>query len=312
MFARQSAGSGLDSLLRRPRPSLWQKFRRDPVVFLARSIYKWRHVVPAQPLTNAVSVVCVSDTHNTYPDIPSGDILIHAGDLTQSGSFTELQAALDWLKSQPHPHKLVIAGNHDLLLDPSLDATAAGRGAAAAAQREQLDWGDIKYLQDSTTELTCPNGRRLRVYGSPNSSRHGNWAFQYPRSESDKTWRGAIPDDVDILITHGPPRAHLDVLRLGCPALLEELWRVRPRLHVFGHVHEGYGSEWLSFDTLQEAYERTVIAGGGLWNGMHVVAEFVRATLLRSPTEPKSLLVNPCMVGGLRDDEREKPIVVRI
>ncbi|KUI73261.1 putative rhamnogalacturonate lyase C [Cytospora mali] len=228
-------------------------------------------------------------------DIPHGDILIHAGDLTQSGSFEELQASLDWLNRHPHPNKLVIAGNHDLLLDSSLDATASGGGAAAAERRQRLDWGDIIYLQNSTTEITCPNGRRLRVYGSPNSCRHGNWAFQYPRSESGKTWLGKIPDDIDILITHGPPRAHLDILRLGCPALLEEVWRVRPRLHVFGHVHEGYGREWLNFDALQEAYERTIIAGG-LCNAIRVMIEFVRA-MLRSKTEAKTLLVNPSMVG---------------
>lgn len=315
MFAQQSNISGLESLFHRPRPSIWKKFRRDPWVFLARSISEWRHIVPAQPLTDAVSVVCVSDTHNSQFDIPLGDILIHAGDLTQSGSFEELQAALDWLKRQPHPHKLIIAGNHDLLLDSSLDATiAAGRdggAAAVAARRERLDWGDINYLQDSSTEITCPNGRRLRVYGSPKSYRHRNWAFQYPRSESERTWRGVIPDDTDILITHGPPRAHLDILRLGCPALLGEVWRVRPRLHVFGHVHEGYGSEWLSFDPLQWAYERTVVAGGGLWNGVRVVADFVRA-MLRPATEARSLLVNPSMVGGLRDDERKRAIVVCI
>lgn len=312
MFSRQSNGSGLESLLHRPRPSLWQKFCRDPWVFLARSIYERRHVVPAKPLTDAVSVVCVSDTHNSQPEVPPGDILIHAGDLTQSGTFKELQAALDWLKRQPHPHKLVVAGNHDLLLDPSLDATAAGRGPEAARERETLDWGDITYLQDSTTEITCPNGRRLRVHGSPRSPRHGNWAFQYPRSEAGRAWAGSsIPRDTDILITHGPPRAHLDTLRLGCPALLAEVWRVRPRLHVFGHVHEGYGSEWLGFDALQEAYERVVVAGGGLWNVVRVMAELVGAMLCPA-AEARCLLVNPCMVGGLRDDERRRAVVVNI
>lgn len=119
------------------------------------------------------------------------------------------------------------------------------------------------------------------------------------------------PDDVDILITHGPPRAHLDTLRLGCLALLGEVWRVRPRLHIFGHVHEGYGTDWLGFDAVQEIYERTIVAGGGVWNVMRLVAAFVRA-MFRPATEARSLLVNPCMVGGLRDDERRKPIVVQI
>lgn len=312
MFSRQSSGSALESLLHRPRPSPWQRFRRDPWVWAARFIHeRRRHTLPFQPLAeDAVSVVCVSDTHNTQPDLPAAHILIHAGDLTQSGSLEELQAALAWLKSQPHPVKIVVAGNHDLLLDVSLDETHGGT-AAQTARRDRLDWGDIIYLQNSDTTITCPNGRRLRVYGSPQSARHGNWAFQYPRSESEKTWRGTIPDDVDILVTHGPPRAHLDTLRLGCPALLGEVWRVRPRLHIFGHVHEGYGTEWLDFDAVQEAYERTVVAGGGLWNVIRLAVAFIRA-MLRPGAEARSLLVNPCIVGGLRDDERRKPIVVQI
>lgn len=309
MFSCLSHGSGLESVLHRPRPTTWERFRRDPLVFLARFIYERRHTIPYQPLTNAVSVVCVSDSHNNRPDLPVGDILIHAGDLTQSGSFEELQAALAWLQCQAHPTKIVIAGNHDLLLDSSLDVLDTG--GDAAARRGRLDWGDIIYLENSDTFITCPNGRRLRVYGSPNSVRHGNWAFQYPRSESQKTWMGALPDNIDILITHGPPRAHRDTLRLGSVALLREVWRVRPRLHVFGHVHEGYGTEWLGFDAVQETYERTIVAGGGLWNVAHLAAEAVRA-MFRPATEARSLLVNPCMVGGLRDDERRKPIVVRI
>lgn len=317
MFSRQSNSSGLASLLHRPRPSAWQRFRRDPCVFVARALYERRPTVPFQPVTDAVSVVCVSDTHNSQCDLPAGDVLIHAGDLTQSGSREELQTALNWLQRQPHPVKIVIAGNHDLLLDASLtnnnndDDEDDEAAAAAQRPRDRLHWGGIVYLQHADTVITCPNGRRLRVYGSPCSARHGNWAFQYPRAEADKTWRGTVPDDVDILITHGPPRAHLDTLRLGCPALLDELWRVRPRLHVFGHVHEGYGTEWLDFDAVQEAYERTVVAGGGLWNVARLVVAFVQA-VLGPRTEARSLLVNPCLVGGLRDDERRKPVVVHI
>lgn len=264
-----------------------------------------------QTLTQAISVVCISDTHNTQPDVPPGDMLVHAGDLTQSGSFEELQATLDWLNRQPHPHKIVIAGNHDLLLDSALDATTARGGpAAAAVQRERINWGDISYLQNSATDITCRNGRRLRVYGSPHSARHGNWAFQYPRSESNKTWIETVPDDIDILITHSPPRAHLDTLHLGCPALLEEVWRVRPRLHIFGHVHEGNGSEWLSFDALQAGYERAIVEGG-IWNTVRVIAAFVRA-MFRPAAAARSLLVNASMVGGLRDDETRSAIVTRI
>ncbi|KAL2177257.1 uncharacterized protein P884DRAFT_270139 [Thermothelomyces heterothallicus CBS 202.75] len=74
-----------------------------------------------QLAADAVSVVCVSDTHNSQPVLPDGDVLIHAGDLTQSGSLRELQAALDWLRAQLHPVKIVVAGNRDLLLDARCD-----------------------------------------------------------------------------------------------------------------------------------------------------------------------------------------------
>ncbi|KAK4238323.1 hypothetical protein C8A03DRAFT_15208 [Achaetomium macrosporum] len=305
LFARKR--TGLEAVLHRPRPSIWEQFLAQPCVFLARTLYTWRQPLPAQPVVDPVSVVCVSDTHNSQPTLPHGDVLIHAGDLTQSGSSRELQETIDWLRAQSHPIKIVIAGNHDLLLDPSQDKRrGAGNGVS---ERKAIDWGDIIYLENASTTVTCPNGRQLRVYGSPYSARHGNWAFQYPRS--DDIWAGTVPRDVDILVTHGPPRAHLDLLSLGCVHLLRELWQVRPRLHVFGHIHEGAGTEWLRFDALQDAYERTVIAGGGIWNLLRTLNEFLRA-LFRTEAEAKCLLVNPAIVGGLRDNERRRSIKVVI
>ena len=172
-----------------------------------------------------------------------------------------------------------------------------------------IDWGDIVYLENAEATIVCANGRRLRIYGSPFSPRHGSWAFQYPRAQD--VWAGAVPEDIDVLITHGPPRAHLDLMTMGCVHLLREIWRTRPRLHVFGHVHEGAGTEWLQFDALHDAYERTVVAGGGIWNLLRTAREFARG-LLRSAVEAKCLLVNPSIVGGLRDDERRPPIQVTI
>ncbi|KAK4103759.1 Metallo-dependent phosphatase [Parathielavia hyrcaniae] len=306
LFSRQR--SGLDAVLHRPRPGLWEQFIAQPCIFLARRLYIWRQILPSQPLVDPVSVVCVSDTHNSQPALPDGDVLIHAGDLTQSGSLPELQAAVGWLRVQPHPVKIVVAGNHDLLLDASCD-DRRGQAEDAAAQRRAIDWGGIVYLENGEATITCPNGRRLRVYGSPRSPRHGNWAFQYHRGED--VWAGTVPHGIDVLVTHGPPRAHLDLLRWGCEHLLRELWRVRPRLHVFGHIHEGAGTEWLQFDELQDAYERTVLAGGGMGNLARTVRAFI-GTLFRPTTEAKCLLVNPSIVGGLRDNERRQPVRVVI
>ncbi|KAJ5182638.1 hypothetical protein N7492_000254 [Penicillium capsulatum] len=296
--------SGLDDLLSRPRPSLWDQFLAQPCIFLARKLYSWHQIIPAQPLSLPVSVVCISDTHNSQPTIPDGDILIHAGDLTQSGSLAELQATLAWLRAQPHPIKIVVAGNHDLLLDTGYSESKK----QALSDKDQLDWTGITYLENMETTVICPNGRHLNIYGSPYSPRHGNWAFQYPRSQN--IWNELIPDGIDVLITHGPPRAHLD-LNLGCAHLLPQLWGVRPRLHVFGHVHEGAGTQWLRYDGLQGAYERTVLAGGGLWNLLSTTWAFARA-LFSPPVEARSLLVNASIVGGLRDNERRKPVKVVI
>ncbi|KAK8067498.1 hypothetical protein PG996_006610 [Apiospora saccharicola] len=292
--------SEFKSLLHRPRPSAWDLFRRRPCIFLAEKLYsQHRHL---RPLTTPpslsspagagaaavaiarrslglsgeddedeeeecpVSIVCISDTHNANArcgnPLPDGDILLHAGDLTQSGSLAELQAAVAWLRAQPHSHKIVVAGNHDLLLDPECDYDhphpelalddldgRARRRRQRDEERAQIDWGDIKYLCDSSTMLTL-NGRNLKVYGSPRSPRNGNWAFQYPRQDGGEVWDHQVPEDVDILVTHGPPKGHL-----GCEHLLREVWRVRSalRLHAFGHVHEGHGHEWVPFDALQQA-----------------------------------------------------------
>ncbi|KAG6020918.1 hypothetical protein E4U41_002680 [Claviceps citrina] len=319
-------GNPLEQLLHRPRRTPWQDFLDRPCIFLARWLYDYassRRAPPAQPLPTGppppLSVVCISDTHNSQPSVPDGDILIHAGDLTQSGSQAELAAALSWIRSLPHEHKIVVAGNHDTLLDPARDggsssssssSAAAPQAEAAARHREELDWAGIMYLQDEARTITCSNGRSVRVYGSPLSPKHGNWAFQYPHATD--VWAGRIPDHVDILITHCPPRGHRDLLRHGCVHLLRALWRVRPSLHVCGHIHEGYGSERVRFDGLQAAFERTVIQGGGVGNLVAVCLEFVRTTVAGPSTEDTCQVVNASAVGGLRDHEQRLPIVVSI
>ncbi|KAK0615086.1 Metallo-dependent phosphatase-like protein [Bombardia bombarda] len=273
---------------------------------------------PTGPDATTVSVVCISDTHNTRPDAPTGDILIHAGDMTQSGSFTEIQATLDWLNVQPHAHKIVVGGNHDVLLDSTRDAQHVAGAEVARDERERLDWGGIIYLEGrgTTVQVRCGNGemREVKVYGSPRSVRNGNWAFQYPRG--DDGWgsaggqrgdNGEIPEDVDILITHGPPKAHLDLMGLGCEHLLREVWRVKPKLHVFGHVHAGYGLEVLRFGALQEAYEGVVVSRGGMKGLGQLVMGLVLSFLrVGGAGGRETLLVNAAVVGGLRDEQSRR------
>ena len=83
---------------------------------LADFIYKLRDKVESHPvLSDPITIICVSDTHNHQPTLPKGDLLLHAGDLTEKGTFQELQDQIDWLHEQPHKHKIVIAGKSHLV-----------------------------------------------------------------------------------------------------------------------------------------------------------------------------------------------------
>ncbi|CAO2657053.1 Nn.00g058560.m01.CDS01 [Neocucurbitaria sp. VM-36] len=167
---------GLDALPERPRPSKLQQFVKEPCVFLASQLYRWRRVVCLEPI-KPIAVVCLSNSHNSQPsDIPAGEILIHAGDITQAGTLKEIQTSLDWLNSLPHSNKIIIAGNHDI----HLDHNQLHSGPAASAS---INWGKIIYLDSNSTTVTCENGRQLKIYSSPLTPRHGNWAFQYPRDQ---------------------------------------------------------------------------------------------------------------------------------
>lgn len=204
------------------------------------------------PNSDAVKVVCVSDTHNTTPSVEPGDILLHSGDLSQYGTFKEIQRQLDWLNTLPHMYKIVVAGNHDLLLDkafvnryPDRELNKSGSSA------RDLDWGSIIYLENSSVQIVC-HTRTLQVFGSPDTPRCGNFAFQYDPPEN--FWAGRVPTGTDILVTHGPPALHLDGNK-GCRSLLQELWRARPTLVVFGHIHHARGYETMTLAPSQRLFE---------------------------------------------------------
>lgn len=205
---------------------------------------------PSNP--SRIRLVCISDTHTQKPTfIPPGDVLIHAGDLTNLGTVREIQAQIDWLLSLPHPYKIVIAGNHDSFFDP--------RSRREGDIGQSIQWGPIRYLQHSSVILDFPrhNGRQLFFYGAPQIPECGgdDFAFQYPRNKDE--WSGTIPPETDVLITHTPPRYYLDLPSgLGCEFLRREVWKVRPRVHVFGHVHAGYGRKNVFWDHGQRTFER--------------------------------------------------------
>lgn len=184
-------------------------------------------------------IVCLSDTHNcnSQIDVPDGDILIHAGDATITGTVEEIKRFNKWFAGLPHRHKIFIAGNHDWLFEKNNELA-----------RTLLDT-KIIYLQDSQAKIDG-----LKIYGSPWQPRFYDWAFNLHRGyELAAKWK-LIPNDIDILITHGPPNGILDLVprqgwdeNTGCEELLKRVEEIttfgRLKLHVFGHIHCGYGTE---------------------------------------------------------------------
>jgi predicted phosphodiesterase len=179
-------------------------------------------------------IVLISDTHGLHhrmPPLPDGDLLIHAGDCTNRGAVDEVGEFLDWFGGRPHPHKILIAGNHDFLFERD------------APRAESMVPTNVTYLRDSG--LTVDG---VSIWGSPWQPWFYDWAFNLERGEEIAAkWR-LIPDHTDILVTHGPPHGILDQTAgrppqaVGCEALsarLAELPRVK--FHVFGHIHEAYG-----------------------------------------------------------------------
>jgi predicted phosphohydrolase len=174
-------------------------------------------------------IVCVSDTHSYHHRlaVPDGDVLLHAGDITRHGDLADVEDFDQWLGGLPHRHKVVICGNHDFCFQEQ------PRQARARIT-------NAIYLEDAAVEV-----EGLRVYGSPWQPWFYDWAFNLQRGPELAAAWAKIPDDTAILITHGPPAGILDQTKrgefVGCQDLYDRVFRVRPRLHVFGHIHEAAG-----------------------------------------------------------------------
>lgn len=181
-------------------------------------------------------IAAVSDLHGHLPDIPECDLLLLAGDLC-GHSHPQLQATWlefklgPWLKRIPATEIVAIAGNHDWVFEKAPDKVPPG-----------LRW---HYLQDSAIELLG-----LRIHGSPWTPWFLDWAFNAPANDAGEAFLderfGLISAETDILLTHGPAYGFGDFVlydqeHAGSKALLRHIERVQPRLHVFGHIHEGYG-----------------------------------------------------------------------
>ncbi|KAL4883449.1 Metallo-dependent phosphatase-like protein [Aspergillus karnatakaensis] len=205
----------------------------------------------------------LSDTHgHDLHDYSAyrADVAIHCGDLTTESKRREFVSAINLSKTLDTPLKLVIAGNHDFILDIPMFQKKVTEVITpldpALVQKEYGDYGEIRklfedaresgiiLLEEGTYDFKLQNDARLKIYASPYTPSLGDWGFQY-HPETGHMFD--IETDTDVVVTHGPPRGILDMTysggRAGCPRLFEAIARARPKMHCFGHIHEGWGAK---------------------------------------------------------------------
>ncbi len=184
-----------------------------------------------------MKITHISDTHTLHQDVvvPESDVLVHSGDCLNTGAIDELPGFLKWFHNQPSKHKILVAGNHDRCFETMRPD--------AEKMVEEYAPGTI-YLQDSGCEIDG-----IKFWGSPFQPEFCDCAFNLPRGPHLKRHWDMIPDDTDVLITHGPAIGLRDKPggrhpwneRCGCKDLYDALLRVQPQVHLFGHIHHSYG-----------------------------------------------------------------------
>jgi Icc-related predicted phosphoesterase len=185
-------------------------------------------------------ITFISDTHTKHKDLnlPGGDLLIHSGDIMNDGNnIKDVISFLNWFSTQKYTEVIFIAGNHDRMFESNPHQIKEILNTYIA----------VNYLEDDWVNV---NG--VTIYGSPWQPAFGNWAFNLPRLgiQLEYVWNN-MPTNTDILVTHGPPAGHLDIpgesrynssnVGVGCELLRSRVDLIKPKIHVFGHIHGSYG-----------------------------------------------------------------------
>jgi len=201
-------------------------------------------------------IVCIADSHTMLNEVkvPDGDVLIIAGDFTYQGYQSEIIQFNKDIGLLPHEHKIVIAGNHDFLFEKQPYFARSLLTSCTYIQDESVIVND-KGIHIGTEK----EDGDIKIWGSPWQPRFFNWAFNLDRGSPLKKKWDLIPDDTDVLVTHGPPHGFGDTVRrsvgdsligtltkveeqVGCEELRKAVLRVRPKYHIYGHIHVGYGT----------------------------------------------------------------------
>jgi predicted phosphodiesterase len=187
-------------------------------------------------------------------ELPKGDVLIHAGDISNKGGEVDVTNFIYWFQNiQGYDTKIFISGNHDFCFERVNQPHHKGDydWLHNLMAPENLSQSNVTYLQDDFIIIESPEfSRPIKFYGSPWQPWFYDWAFNLPRlgTELQAKW-AFIPEDTDVLITHGPPNGYGDLVNnwrqpnthVGCECLINRIIDIKPVLNIFGHIHEGYG-----------------------------------------------------------------------
>ena len=189
--------------------------------------------------------------------LPKGDVLIHAGDISNKGGEKDVKDFIDWFQNLGGwDQKIFISGNHDYCFERINKPSYKGdyKWLSHLMSQENLSQSDITYLEDSSFSIETPEfDRPIKFYGSPWQPWFYDWAFNLPRlgTKLQEKWN-MIPEDTDVLITHSPPNGYGDLVNnwrqpnthVGCECLINRIGEINSLVNVFGHIHEGYGVQY--------------------------------------------------------------------
>jgi Icc-related predicted phosphoesterase len=180
-----------------------------------------------------MKIYCFSDTHQKHRElnIPEVDMIIFCGDMSNNYNLIkntiECRDFLEWYSSLPIKNKLLIPGNHDRSIEHKW---------ILPKEYPKINWF---FNETKTIE-------GIKIFGSPYSPVYGDWSYVYSRIDAHKYWN-SIEEGTDIIFTHGPSKGILDlaedyddrsnIVRVGCKTLATKIGLVKPKLHLFGHIH---------------------------------------------------------------------------
>lgn len=202
--------------------------------------------VKLAPENFEMRILHLSDTHNQHNflnDLPEADLIIHSGDFSFAGTASEFRDFLKWFLDLNYQYKIFIGGNHDSFLEEN-----------SRKEIQSILPENCYYLRHSGIKI-----ENLKFWGVP----------MFVSEDIDGSYFEKIkqiPKNIDVLITHNPPLGILDLdgkINFGCPELRNKTFEIKPKFHLFGHIHNAYGIEksksttFINSSVLNGNYERT-------------------------------------------------------